>query len=78
MNTEVFLSVFDKNSGRVAHNMLPRTLAAAVRPWFKDLHDERVADALNDLEGGDLLQQRASLDFLGLDVVKTEMVGAAA
>ncbi|MDT3767595.1 hypothetical protein [Gleimia hominis] len=57
-------SIYDTHSGRQARNLFETSLSEAVRPWFQDMTNHRVLQAIDELAEPAKRGQAAA--FLGL------------
>ncbi|OKL47624.1 hypothetical protein BSR29_04240 [Boudabousia liubingyangii] len=61
------ISVRDVNRSFEAHNFNLATLGQTIRPWFKDLHDDRIEQAIDDLANETM--RASAMDYLGLEFI---------
>ena len=62
------LSVHDRLFGRQANNLLASSLPEAVRPWYEDMMDADVDQAIDSL--ADPRRRSDAANFLGLDLIR--------
>ncbi|MDC4233254.1 hypothetical protein M3T53_05960 [Actinomyces sp. B33] len=68
MNTTTrTVSVHDTLFGRQANNLDVAQLSEAVKPWYADCADSKIAQAIEDLRAPELRGDAAR--FLGLEVI---------
>lgn len=61
------VSVRDMLFGRQANNLDINQLSAAVKPWFDDVNDSRINQAIEDLKNPS--QRLQAAEYLGLELI---------
>ncbi|MDO5721076.1 MAG: hypothetical protein Q4P06_00830 [Actinomycetaceae bacterium] len=59
-------SIYDTQTSRQARNLWESNLSDAVRPWFKDVDNKRVRDAIDALSVPG--KRKAAARYLGLEL----------